>query len=659
MPYGPTLAADPSIRIALRDNESSPFSPDSRLIRGRTMMQSCRKLTRWLTFKWSAALALIGALAAANYFILRAEILDNQTTSTILSQVGRQRVLVYRTAMLCERMMFSFDEAERGSLRSEILKDVNLLEDTHRELMFPDSRSHGELSKDAKSIYESSPWLLDSELRNYALHVRALAATTSKDLNFGDAHFKYIRNPETIDKIRKGLDKVVAAQELQSIATSTGLGRLASWTLASTIVLLLANGWLVFRPMVNRVRTDVVQLNNLNETLEERVAVRTAEAERRAEQLAKSEAALRESEALYSSLVHHLPMSVVQKDRDGRIVFANDRFCDFLEVPRDRIVGHFDREICPAERFETFQSRDRRVMTTGHAYHDVERRIAGDGRERFVEVLTVPYRNAGGVVTGTQTLLWDVTERKLAEKRALQTERLAAIGQMVTGVAHESRNALQQIRACSQLLRWRLKENSAEVELLVDLQRAEERLLHLFDELRGYAAPAKLRPQRVDIRQVLSNAWESTLPLREERDAALCEVGECESPECWIDPFQVEQVFRNLFENALAACGDPVRIDVVIRNARLSDGPGLEITVHDNGPGLTEEARSRIFEPFFTTKTQGTGLGMAIVKRIVEAHGGEIIVRSDEGASVIVTLPANAARTSQPANNHQYEARLV
>ena len=100
-------------------------------------------------------------------------------------------------------------------------------------------------------------------------------------------------------------------------------------------------------------------------------------------------------------------------------------------------------------------------------------------------------------------------------------------------------------------------------------------------------------------------------------------------------------MFRNIFENSFAVCEDPVEIDVEYSPTELAGEPALQIAVRDNGPGLTSEQRDRVFDAFYTTKTHGTGLGMAIAKRIVEAHGGSIVVgdRHDRGAEFIVTLP--------------------
>jgi hypothetical protein len=99
------------------------------------------------------------------------------------------------------------------------------------------------------------------------------------------------------------------------------------------------------------------------------------------------------------------------------------------------------------------------------------------------------------------------------------------------------------------------------------------------------------------------------------------------------------QVFRNLLENSLAACGDPVVIEIDCRDVQLDGQPAVELRTVDNGPGLSAEARRNVFEPFFTTKTKGTGLGMAIARRIIDAHGGKIAVGdSSAGAEFVITL---------------------
>src|SRR4029077_3470453 len=128
---------------------------------------------------------------------------------------------------------------------------------------------------------------------------------------------------------------------------------------------------------------------------------------------------------------------------------------------------------------------------------------------------------------------------------------------------------------------------------------------------------------------------------REGRDAQLAE--ECANVDlrCRVDAFRLDQVFRNVLENALIACPDPVRIAVRGTDTTLAGRPAVRLSVQDNGPGLSPEQQQRIFEPFFTTRTKGTGLGMAIARRIIEAHDGQIGVgpATGGGAEIVITLP--------------------
>src|SRR5262249_13512144 len=151
----------------------------------------------------------------------------------------------------------------------------------------------------------------------------------------------------------------------------------------------------------------------------------------------------------------------------------------------------------------------------------------------------------------------------------------------------------------------------------------------------------KLEREVWDLSAGWRQAWENLALRRQGREAMLREEIVGLDLHCTVDQFRLEQVFRNILENALAACPDPVRIEVQCADAEIGGRPAVRVTVRDNGPGLNPEQRRRIFDPFFTTKTKGTGLGMAIAKRIVEAHGGQIGVgpNADGGAAIVIVLP--------------------
>jgi len=264
-----------------------------------------------------------------------------------------------------------------------------------------------------------------------------------------------------------------------------------------------------------------------------------------------------------------------------------------------------------------------------------------DGRTLHLFGSSVPLFDEDGRPRGAVGAFVDVTERKRSQERLLQTERLAAIGQMMTGLAHESGNALARSRACLEMLAWEVQDRPEALDLIGRIQKAQDHLQQLYEEVRGYAAPVKLEREQWSLAAVWRQAWDNLALRRKDRAATLHEEPAGVDLVCAVDHFRLEQVFRNIFENALAAAPPPVRITIRCAEADLDGRPAVCVSVRDNGPGLNPEQQQRIFEPFFTTKTKGTGLGMAIAKRIIEAHGGQIEVGrgAAPGAEILITLP--------------------
>lgn len=226
------------------------------------------------------------------------------------------------------------------------------------------------------------------------------------------------------------------------------------------------------------------------------------------------------------------------------------------------------------------------------------------------------------------------------QEQLLQSERLAAIGEMVAGLAHESRNALQRSQACLSMLAHRVHDRPKATELVTRAQQAQDDLHRLYERVRQYAAPIRLDQKMVQLEQVLWQTWEHISIVRAKRDVELRIAHSESDTACRADQMALEQVFRNVLENALAATSDPVQITVTWKDVELEGRAAIEISIRDNGPGFTGEHDKRLFEPFFTTKTKGTGLGLAISKRLVESHSGHISAANYEhGAEILITLP--------------------
>ncbi len=351
------------------------------------------------------------------------------------------------------------------------------------------------------------------------------------------------------------------------------------------------------------------------------------------------EQALRAERHLLDGIIEAAQAIILVVDNRGRVLLTNRYLHEVCGYARHELNGRYWDEVL-------LLPRDRQLGQ--RLVHDA---IHQGGAH--TGVLALPSRNGGprGVVWsarghplggGAAAILGhDVTELQEAQRQALQAERLATIGQVVAGLAHESRNALQRLQACLTLLALRLEGQAPEAADLVNrAQRAQDDLKRLFEDVLGYAATPRLARARADLGAAWREAWADLEAARRGRRAELVEEACDTDLFCELDVFQMKRVFGNLFENSLASVADPVRVVIACQAVRLAGRPALRVSVRDNGPGFPPEVRRRLFEPFYTTKTHGTGLGLPICQRLVEAHGGRIEAgAAGPGAEIIITLP--------------------
>ncbi len=346
-------------------------------------------------------------------------------------------------------------------------------------------------------------------------------------------------------------------------------------------------------------------------------------------------------EAIFRNLVGATECMIVMHRPDSSIVYFSPFAEQLTGYTASEVHGRNYLELfIPEVDREAMAGRYRRVLS-GAPVRGIEGQVlCRDGSRRWMLRNIRPLDDYEGepaiLIVGH-----DITQLKQAQERALQSERLAAIGHMIAGLAHESRNALQRSQACLEMLALKVEDRPDALNLIGRIQKAQDDLQHLFEDVRNYSAPIQLERRACDLAEVWREAWAHLDKARRNRQAVLREALETPDVVGLVDPFRMEQVFRNILDNALAACPDPVAIEIRASESRADGSPALRISVRDNGPGLNREQRQRIFDSFYTTKTKGTGLGMAIVKRIVEAHGGQVGLGENHGpgAEIVLTLP--------------------
>ena len=272
---------------------------------------------------------------------------------------------------------------------------------------------------------------------------------------------------------------------------------------------------------------------------------------------------------------------------------------------------------------------------------------------RLLERTARPLRDGRGRAVGWVELFKDITGDRRSETAMLQTEKMAALGRLVSGIAHELNNPLTTIMGYAQLLLGHGLSDSQLGEARSVYQEAE-RARRIVKNLLYFARQSQPERTRVDLNEVVERALAlRSYELRLENIAVICELA-ANLPPTVADPYQLQQVVLNLLVNAehalLEARG---RGQVHIRTTQIESSAGcrLRLEIEDDGPGMPAEIASRIFDPFFTTKPPGvgTGLGLSIVYGIIHQHGGEVTVDSHpgEGAKFMIDLPIVALASAE------------
>jgi two-component system sensor histidine kinase PilS (NtrC family) len=275
------------------------------------------------------------------------------------------------------------------------------------------------------------------------------------------------------------------------------------------------------------------------------------------------------------------------------------------------------------------------LIATGHGeLRRADLHIAGD---LTVGVTVSPLRDVKNQVIGRVVNFQDLTELRRLEAQSRRSERLAVVGQLAAGVAHEIRNPLASISGSIELLRQGPATSDEDRTLMAIIHREIQRLNVLIGDLLDYANPRPPQPVDFDLGVMV----EETLQVarREQAFAAVHMAMAVDRPlPLHADAAKLRQLLWNLLRNAADAAalgGRHVHVDAT----RTFDATTL--VVSDDGPGIPVDQQARIFDPFFTTKTQGTGLGLATCHAIAAEHGGHIDVDSEpgRGTQMIVTLP--------------------
>jgi two-component system sensor histidine kinase HydH len=332
-------------------------------------------------------------------------------------------------------------------------------------------------------------------------------------------------------------------------------------------------------------------------------------------------------------VVESMASGLITVDTDGRIVSTNRKASAILGPDTREARGQPLGSVIPPHCLNVEESlREEKVI--------IEKEIDCPLKEGFIplSVSVTPLKASEGVSLGAVIILRDLREIRDLQEKVRRSERLASLGRLAAGIAHEIRNPLSSIKGFTQYFRDKFDAGSEDRAYADIVIREVERLDRVIAQLLDFARPRELSLTIQPLSELLNHPLKLIETDLGKRGITLVRTTFAEN-EVTADTDQMTQAFLNIFLNAMDAMAEGGELDV--RTVLKAKQGVVEISISDTGAGISRENLSRIFDPFFSTKKKGTGLGLAIAAKIVEAHRGELSVQSEEGkgATFTVRLP--------------------
>ncbi len=354
----------------------------------------------------------------------------------------------------------------------------------------------------------------------------------------------------------------------------------------------------------------------------------------------------------YRSVIHNINSGLLAVDFTGQITFANKQ-ATYLLGYSGRELREMNVNAIFAESREAQQILELLKLPNKQISEKETRFRQKNGQFITVSMDAAPIEDASNQFQGITLLFRDITELVQLRDQMNRIERLALVGELAAGIAHEIRNPLGGIKTAAQVLRDSFTEEDMEVQLIDRIIREVDKANKLLKEFFKFARPTPPQFAPVDIEMIIDGVYLLLAPRLKKLDIKFVEEAEPHLPQVYVDETQIEQVILNLFMNAIDAMPDGGTLKVRVsrrtvplteQSLNLTKAPHLEyvlVEISDTGTGIPERILPKIFNPFFTTKKDGVGLGLSICSRLIEENHGKIDVMSElgKGTTFFIALP--------------------
>jgi two-component system, NtrC family, sensor histidine kinase HydH len=343
--------------------------------------------------------------------------------------------------------------------------------------------------------------------------------------------------------------------------------------------------------------------------------------------------ALQDTSAIADEVVASLPVGLIATDKEGKIAFYNGAAERITGLDLSEARGKMPENILPGNFCDLRSALDRgasiieKEMTCEFAVDNIVP----------VSVSASKIINEVGQFIGQVLILRDLREVRRLQEAVRRQEKMAAIGGLAAGVAHEIRNPLSSIKGLASYFRSKFDDRSEDKEAADVMIQEVDRLNRVISELLDFVHPTDLQVKPIDLNELVAHSVRLIQQEANAKDIRIHIDAAAQPLMADVDADRLSQCLLNLFLNALQAMVPGDRLTVVAGRAAQS----IRIDVEDTGRGIPDEDLDKIFDPYFTTKAKGTGLGLAIVHKIIEAHKGHLKVQSvpGQGTKVSIILP--------------------
>jgi two-component system sensor histidine kinase HydH len=355
-----------------------------------------------------------------------------------------------------------------------------------------------------------------------------------------------------------------------------------------------------------------------------------------------SESSLSRMKVLSGTIIDKMPIGLVALDAEKKLTAVNPAGEALLDITARDFLGRVVADRLPPSWRDLMAALDR----TGETVEKEMDCVLGEGKTVSLDMVAATLSEEKGTFIGYLFLFRDMTEMIDLRREMARNQRLASLGSLAAGIAHEIRNPLSSIKGFATYFKEKYRDNTGDGEIADILIGEVERLNRVIGQLLDFARPMTMTRRGVSLQELVDHSLKMIQHQAQQKDIRIVQEIPVGDWRAWIDEDRMAQVLLNLYLNALDAMAPGGVLTVAL--AALENGL-RQITVTDTGKGIRENDLPHVYDPYFTTKSSGTGLGLAIVFRIIEAHDGRIHIASEEGKGTTVTLTFPAGERTKPA----------